>query len=96
MQQIMAQAQKMQRDIEQKKKQIDSMEFIGRSEWFEVKVSGDKKIKKVNILSDEIFNKENCDILTDMLQIAMNKAFTEVEKETNKELGAYANIGGLM
>ena len=33
MQNLMAQAQKMQRDIENKKKELDSMEFVGHSEW---------------------------------------------------------------
>ena len=49
MQQIMAQAQRMQKDIMSKKDQIDSMEFVGKSDWVNVTFMGSKEIKNVNI-----------------------------------------------
>ena len=40
MQQIMQQAQRMQRDITKKKEEIDGMEFLGKSEWVEIVFNG--------------------------------------------------------
>ena len=45
MQQIMQQAQRMQRDIPKKKEDIDAMEFTGKSEWVEIVFHGKKEIK---------------------------------------------------
>lgn len=43
MQQIMAQAQKMQRDITKKKEEINNSSFEGVSEWVTVKINGKKR-----------------------------------------------------
>ena len=45
MQQIMQQAQRMQRDITKKKEEIDKMEFLGKSEWVEIVFNGKREIK---------------------------------------------------
>ena len=50
MQSIMAQAQKMQREITKKKEEIDNTEFIGKSEWVEVTFNGKKELKNIKIL----------------------------------------------
>ena len=54
MQQIMQQAQRMQRDITKKKEEIDKMEFLGKSEWVEIVFNGKREIKSFKILKDEI------------------------------------------
>ena len=36
MQNLMAQAQRMQREITAKKEELEKMEFVGKSEWVEV------------------------------------------------------------
>ena len=41
---MMAQAQRMQRDITKKKEEIDKTEFSGKSEWIDVVFTGDKKL----------------------------------------------------
>ena len=43
MQQIMAQAQRMQKDIMAKKGQIDTMTFEGKSDWVSITFKGDRK-----------------------------------------------------
>ena len=45
MQQIMQQAQRMQRDITKKKEEIDKMEFLGKSEWVEIVFNGKREIQ---------------------------------------------------
>ena len=67
MQQIMAQAQKMQKDILKKKDEIDKMDFVGKSEWVEIEFKGNRDVKAVNIVNDAAFDVENKEILSDMI-----------------------------
>ena len=50
MQQIMQQAQRMQRDITKKKNEIDSMSFTGNSEWVEIVFNGKGKYNPLRYL----------------------------------------------
>lgn len=95
MQQLMAQAQRMQRDLENKKKEVSNMTFTGKSDWYEVTCDGDKKIKEIKPLCDEMYDKDNADINSDMLVIAINDALKKVDKEMESKMGAYGNLGGL-
>ena len=92
MQNLMAQAQKMQRDIENKKKELDSMEFVGHSEWVEVLFTGDKVLKNVKILKEGNIDDDDKEILSDMFQIAVKDAFIKINEETDKMLGKYSNM----
>ena len=95
MQQIMAQAQKMQKDILKKKDEIDKMDFIGKSEWVEIEFKGNRDVKAVNIINDAAFDAENKEILQDMLMIAIKDGLNKIEKETDSKMGQYGQMGGL-
>ena len=94
MQQIMQQAQRMQRDITKKKEEIDGMEFLGKSEWVEIVFNGKREIKSFKILKDEI-DADDKEMLEDMIMIAIKDAFTKIDKETENKLGSYASMSGL-
>ena len=97
MQSIMAQAQKMQRDITKKKEEIDNMEFEGNSELVDVKMSGSKEILSVNIKCNGSLDSDDVEALEDMIKIAMNDAISKVEKDTEAKLGSYSKqLGGLI
>ena len=96
MQQIMAQAQKMQKDIMAKKDKIDAMDFEGKSDWISIKFKGNREVKAVEILSDDAFNAENKDILSDMIMLAIKDGLDKIEKETEDKLGAYSQMGGIL
>ena len=96
MQQIMAQAQKMQKDIMAKKSQIDKMSFEGKSDWVVVNFKGDRSVDSVDIVNDAAFDKENKDILCDMIMLAIKDGLSKIEKETEDKMGSYANMGGLL
>ncbi len=96
MQQIMAQAQRMQKDIMQKKGQIDQMSFEGKSDWVEIVFRGDRSVESVNIVNDAAFDKENKDILCDMIMLAIKDGLSKIEKETEDKLGSYASMGGML
>lgn len=93
---LMKQAQNMQREITKEKEEIDKMEFTGSSSLVSVVVNGKKEILKVNIEKDEgLF--EDISMLEDMIMLAVNNAFKEVDKKTEEKLGKYSNMmSGLM
>lgn len=95
MQQIMAQAQKMQKDILAKKGQIDSMDFVGKSDWVEINFKGNRDVVNVNITDNEAFDSENQDILCDMIALAIKDGLKKIDAETESKMGAYSQMGGL-
>ena len=94
MQQIMQQAQRMQRDITKKKEEIDAMEFTGKSEWVEIVFNGKREIKSFKILKDEI-DVDDKEMLEDMIMLAIKDAFSKIDKESESKLGSYASMSGL-
>jgi DNA-binding YbaB/EbfC family protein len=94
MQALMQQAQKMQKEITKKREELDSKEFVGKSELVEIKFTGDKKVVSVNIKED--ISSDDKEILEDMISIAINDAMKKIDEEAEKIMGAYGNqFGGL-
>ena len=97
MQNLMAQAQKMQRDIENKKAELEQMEFTGKSEWVEITFTGGRVIKDVKIIKPGNIEEDDKEILADMIQIATKDAFVQINKAMSDKLGQYAGaLNGLM
>ncbi len=97
MQNLMAQAQKMQRDITNKKEELEKMEFVGKSEWVEMTFTGGRVIKDVKIIKSGNIEEDDKDILADMIQIATKDAFIQINKAMEDKLGQYAGaLDGLM
>lgn len=94
MQQIMQQAQRMQRDITKKKEEIDGMEFLGKFEWVEIVFNGKREIKSFKILKD-VIDEDDKEMLEDMIMLAIKDAFSKIDKETESKLGSYASMNGL-
>lgn len=94
MQQIMQQAQRMQRDITKKKEEIDGMEFLGKSEWVEIVFNGKREIKSFKILKD-VIDEDDKEMLEDIIMLAIKDAFSKIDKETESKLGSYASMNGL-
>ena len=96
MQSLMAQAQKMQREITKKQEEIYSSTFEGNSEWVKVLLNGKKEIQKIEIIYQGNINDDR-EMLSDMITIALNDAIRKIEKEIENKLGAYSKqLGGLM
>jgi len=97
MQNLMAQAQRMQREINSKKEELEKMIFVGKSEWIEITFSGSKVIQNVKIIKVGIIEEEDKEILEDMIQIATKDAFIQINNAMNEKLGQYAGaLDGLM
>ena len=98
MQALMKQAQAMQRDITNIKNEIDSSVFEGRSSLVTVQVKGTKEIVKVSIdegAKDLVV--DDLSMLEDMVVLALNDAFSKVDKVTEEKMGKYSSMmPGLM
>ena len=95
MQAIMQQAQKMQKDLENKKNELNAKEFNGSSELVDVVFTGNKKLKSVKIKIEGTLDEDDKEALQDMMVIAINDAMGKIDKETEAMLGAYSSLGGL-
>lgn len=88
MQAMLKQAQKMQQGLLAAQKEIEAMEFEGKSSIVTVKMDGKKVIKSIKIDSDGL-EKDEIEMLEDMLMVAINDAMKQVDKTTEEKMGPY-------
>jgi len=94
MQAIMAQARKLQGDLEKTTKEIESKIFIYENDNILVECSGKNEIKKISIKNEDIL--EDKEMLEDIILVAVNNALEQIKKEKETKLGKYTNgLGGL-
>lgn len=91
---LMKQAQSLQKDMMKAKEEIDNTLFTGSNSFVTVKVNGKKKILDIKIDTDSV-DKDDIEMLQDILMVALNNAFSEVDKVTEQKMSKYANIPGL-
>ena len=98
MQALMKQAQAMQKDITNIKNEIDSSVFKGKSSLVTVSVKGTKEVVSVKIDSAaKDLVADDMSMLEDMVVLALNDAFSKVDKTTSEKMGKYSNMmPGLM
>lgn len=97
MQNLMAQANKLKKDIEQKQNKIDSTIFEGNTEFVKLEMTGKREIKNLKINTSILEDNDDLEALEDMIKIAFNDVNKQIEKITEKELGMYGSgLGGLM
>ena len=94
MQNLMAQAQRMQRDLQKKKDEIDNMNFEAKNELVHVTMNGKKELIAINISKDiEITDLE---AVEDMIVLAVKDAIKQIDKVTEEKMGSLgAGLGGL-
>ena len=93
---LMKQAQAMQKNMIESKNKIDAMTFEGNSELVTIKMNGKREVLSVKIKEDISLDKEDIEILEDMIAIATNDALKKIEKEINSKMGGQAGaLGGL-
>lgn len=95
MQNLMAQAQRMQRDIMKKKEEVGKQLFTGKSELVEVTMNGNKEVTEV-LIKNEDLAKDDIEVLQDMIMIATNDAIKSVDQAMEKAMGQYGSaLNGL-
>lgn len=85
---MMKQAQKLQKDMMSAKEEIDKTEFIGSSSIVTVTLNGKKEMIDVKINSENI-EKDEIEMLQDMIMVATNEAIKKIDQETEEKLGKY-------
>ena len=88
MQAMLKQAQKMQKGMLDAQKEIETMEFEGKSSIVTVKMNGKKQIQSVKIDSESL-DKDEIEMLEDMIIVATNDAMKQVDKITEEKMGVY-------
>ena len=93
---LMKQAQKLQRDMEQAQKELETKEFessVGGGAVV-VKVNGKKEVLAINI-KEEVVDPDDVEMLEDLIATCINNALKQVDDAQAASLGKY-NIPGLM
>ncbi len=88
---LMKQAQSLQRDMVKVKEEIDKKEFYGESSLVKVTATGNKKLVKVEISKEDTLSKDDIEILEDMIMVAINDAFSKIDKELEEKMGKFGN-----
>ena len=82
MQQMMIQAQKMQRELKKAQAELAQKEFkVTKGGAVTVTVLGSKEIKAVEIDKDA-FDADNKEMVEDMIALAINEAMAQIDEES--------------
>lgn len=95
---LMKQAQRMQRQMEESQKELETKEFTAAvgGGAVEVTVTGAKQVVKV-VLSEEAVDPEDIETLQDMIVAATNEALKQAEEANNEMMSKMTggmNLGG--
>ena len=91
---MMAQAKKLQKDLEKTTSEIESSTFKYENENILVECLGNNKLSKIEIKNESIM--EDRETLEDIILVAVNDVLEQVKKEKDSKLGKYTNgLGGL-
>lgn len=96
---LMKQAQRMQRQMEENQKELEEKEFTAKAGGgaVEVTVTGKKEITKIK-LSEEVVDPEDIEMLEDLVMAAANEALRIAEEASaeamNKMTGGLGLGGG--
>ena len=97
---IMKQAQKMQKQMEEATKELQEKEVTSSAGGgvVEVTVSGNREVTKVKI-DPEAVDPDDVEMLEDLIVAATNEAFHQMEAESSAVMseltGGLGNLGGL-
>ena len=95
MQNILKQAQKMQREMQEKQEEVakKEIETSAGGGAVVVKATGDKVIKSITI-KEEVVDKDDVEMLQDLILTAVNEALNKADSMMQSELGQF-NIQGM-
>ena len=82
---LMKQAQRMQRQMEESQKELEIKEFVAKAGGgaVEVTVTGKKEITKVK-LSEEVVDPDDIEMLEDLVMAAANEALRMADEASNE------------
>lgn len=95
MQNILKQAQKMQKEMQEKQEAVAAKEIETSAGGgaVVVKATGDKQIKEI-IIKQEVVDPNDVEMLQDLILTAVNEALNQADAMMQSELGQF-NVPGL-
>lgn len=82
MQQMLVQAQKIQRELQKAQNELKEKEFtVSKGGAVTVVVKGDHSIVSIKI-DEDAFDKDNKEMVEEMVVMAINEAIAQIEKES--------------
>ena len=93
---LMKQAQKMQRQMEENQKAMETKEFTAKAGGgaVEVTVTGKKEITKVK-LSEEVVDPDDIEMLEDLIMAATNEAMRKIDEASQQSMSQITGaLGG--
>ena len=96
MQQMLMQAQKMQREMQKKQAELEAQEFtVSKGGAVTVVVQGDKSIVSVSIDKDAM-DPDNKEMVEELVALAINEAIEQIKaKEAEISSSVSGGMGGL-
>lgn len=92
---MMKQAQKLQKEMTDTKNEIDNKTYEVTKSFVNIKMKGSKVLEEVKINMDSL-EKEDIEMLEDLLLVAINDATSQIDKELEEKMGKYTKgIPGL-
>ena len=88
---MMAQAKKMQVEMEASKALVEKQEFKVEKQGVTVVFSGNRQVKTISV-NDALMDIEDKDILEDLMVIAINEGLKQIEEALND---ATPNVAGM-
>lgn len=85
---MLKQVQKLQKEMMNTKEEIDNTIFEGKSSFITVKVNGKKEVLNITIEQESI-EKDEMDLVQDMLVVALNDAMKKVDNELEQKMGKF-------
>ena len=91
---LMKQAQRMQRQMEESQKELETKEFTAKAGGgaVEITVNGSKEVLKVTISPDAV-DPDDVEMLQDLVMVAVNDAMKQVDEANSALMGKMT--GGL-
>ena len=97
MQALMREAQKMQKNLQKTQEELANTKYEGVSSLVTIILDGNKNIVSVKINSGDTLEKEDIEMLEDMILVAFKDASKKVDADKEKKLGKYGQgLAGLM
>lgn len=96
-QSLMREAQKMQKNLQKTQEELANTKYEGVSSLVTIVLDGNKNIVSVKINSEDTLEKEDIEMLEDMILVAFKDAAKKVDADKEKKLGKYGQgLAGLM
>ena len=97
MQALMREAQKMQKNLQKTQEELLNSKYEGTSSLVTIILNGNKDILSIKINSDDVLEREDIEMLEDMIMVAFKEAAKKVDLDKEKKLGKYGQgLAGLM